>query len=231
MKTVYTLVLVIALQVIAMSQTQDNTGKQAKSILVSTTKRNSLKMENKSEEELTATKKELWIQRITELNKQIETLESLKEEVNKEINQFFVLNPKEASSIKAITEMIPDATRVLPADQVNADLFRKIEESVAAYRIFKEKYDQNKESINSFLITLQDKPYLSAKVNYLISQASYAKEMAEELREESEQLTDYSARLGNLGNAEEHEFIALSKQEEALSCFNTSSLASCKNKF
>src|SRR3989344_6232112 len=93
MKAIYTLMLVIAIQAIAMSQTQTNRINQAKNPLISTIKRNAAMKEaaliSKSDNS------EQFSKRIEQLNEQIIELENLKGKINDEINSFFVAQKKQ----------------------------------------------------------------------------------------------------------------------------------------
>ena len=267
MKTVYTLVMVIAIQVIAMGQMPGNQTGQVSKLLSPTIKRNSGKSVSKEE------RTEMLAKKIEELNSQIKTLESLKDEINNEINQFFLAknadvqpavesiiipttsgaassnnlpNPgqllKDASDLARKSNELRDEARTAGEEMkkqllissqnfIEMAVLKQIEASELAWIVTQEKFNRNKEEISALLFNYSDKPYICAQVNYLVSQATYAMQMATEIREEAKELTDNSAKLGNYGNAEENEFIALNKQEEALSYFGTSYVASCKKKF
>ncbi|HEY1040575.1 MAG TPA: hypothetical protein VGF30_14275 [Bacteroidia bacterium] len=263
MKTVYTLVMVIAIQVIAMCQTPGNQTGQVSKLLSPTIKRSSVKEASKEE------RSEMLAKRIEELNSQIKTLESLKDEINTEINQFFLAkntdvqpgvetfiipttsgaassNPdqllKDASDLTRKANELRDEARTAGEEMkkqllissqnfIEMAVLKQIEASELAWIVTQEKYNRNKEEISTLLFNYSDKPYICAQVNYLVSQATYAMQMATEIREEAKELTDNAVKLGNYGNAEENEFIALNKQEEALGYFGTSYVASCKKKF
>lgn len=265
--------LVIAIQVVAMSQMQENQINQVKNPLTMSVKRTKTTKQVVTPVVNEESVPEQFSKKITELNEQIVELEKLKQQINEEINTFFASQKKREEERNKLTNSIPITTSITlskaemityllnESDELNnsciqlrneankakggkrnelfaasksafeSALLKQIEASELSYLITKDKYNENMENLNTLLFNSQDKPYTCAKVNHLILQAAHSLQMAEEIREETKQLTDNSAKLGNLGNAEENEFMAITKQVEALSYFGTSYMASTKNKF
>ncbi|MDP2388542.1 MAG: hypothetical protein Q8M29_19365 [Bacteroidota bacterium] len=261
MKAIYTLVLVIAVQVIAMSQTQENRISQAKNPLISTIKRNTEMKESISTPK--PDNNSQFSKRIEQLNEQIIELESLKGKINDEINSFFITQQKQKEENDFVRNSSPETkTASLSKAEMIIYLLKEADELTkkgsqlrneariaygiqkkqfltAAQKVFDEaflkqieasqisgviangKFRENQQLINDLLSSNQDKYFLCAQVKNIVTEAERAMKLAAEIREESMAL-ESAAKLGGFGNAEEKEFVALDKQQEALSLFDES---------
>jgi len=92
---------------------------------------------------------------------------------------------------------------------------KQIEASEVAGKIASDKFDVNKQNIKGLISSNKASSSDIDKANELLSDSEIALKQANALREEANAMTNNAAKIGNLGNAEEKEQIALSKQKEA----------------
>ncbi len=93
---------------------------------------------------------------------------------------------------------------------------KQIEASEAGSKINIDKYDVNKENLQSLLATNNSPGEDAEKAKELMNEAEQSLKQAKAIREEANAINNNAAKIGNLGNAEEKELIALTKQNEAI---------------
>jgi hypothetical protein len=115
---------------------------------------------------------------------------------------------------------------VLESDDLSQTaLIKQTEASELAAKLNYKAYEQNSKTIAIlFAGHIKDVDSKDQAVN-LISDAARAMNTAKHLRVEARALENIAARLGYMGNAEEKEFIALSKQEKAIGVLEKASWA------
>jgi hypothetical protein len=115
---------------------------------------------------------------------------------------------------------------VLESDDLSQTaLIKQTEASELAAKLNYKAYEQNSKIIAIlFAGHIKDVDSKDQAVN-LISDAARAMNTAKHLRVEARALENIAARLGYMGNAEEKEFIALSKQEKAIGVLEKASWA------
>lgn len=136
-----------------------------------------------------------------------------------------ILNEADALSAKATTLRSEAKTKEgaekdkLIAEAVDLEKqsqIKQIEASEVGSKINIDKYDVNKENIETLLGTNKTDAATISQSKALIDEADQAIKQAKAIREEANAQTNNGAKIGNLGNAEEKEAIALAKQNEAL---------------
>ncbi len=93
---------------------------------------------------------------------------------------------------------------------------KQIEASELSAKITQGKVDVNKENAQTLFATNKSDEGTTSQAKALINEADQAIKQAKAIREEANATSNNSAKIGNLGNAEEKELIALNKQNEAL---------------
>lgn len=93
---------------------------------------------------------------------------------------------------------------------------KQIEASETSAKITQDKFDVNKENVQTLLATNKADEGSVNQSKALLEEAEQALKQAKAIREEANAMNNNSAKIGNLGNAEEKELIALNKQNEAL---------------
>ncbi len=93
---------------------------------------------------------------------------------------------------------------------------KQIQASELSAKITQDKYDVNKENVQSFLDAKKSDEGTMSQAKALMDEADQAIKQARAIREEANAIKNNAAKIGNLGNAEEKELIALNKQNEAL---------------
>lgn len=93
---------------------------------------------------------------------------------------------------------------------------KTIEASELSAKISNDKFDVNKENVQALLATNKADEATTTQAKGLMDEADQAIKQARAIREEANAVANNSAKIGNLGNAEEKELIALNKQNEAL---------------
>ncbi|MBP9068304.1 MAG: hypothetical protein KBG47_02270 [Bacteroidia bacterium] len=93
---------------------------------------------------------------------------------------------------------------------------KQIEASELSSKISLSKFDVNKENSQTLLATNKADEATVSQAKALMDEADQAIKQAKSIREEANATTNNSAKIGNLGNAEEKELIALNKQNQAL---------------
>ncbi|MBK7817091.1 MAG: hypothetical protein IPJ60_05640 [Sphingobacteriaceae bacterium] len=93
---------------------------------------------------------------------------------------------------------------------------KQIEASELSSKISLSKFDVNKENSQTLLATNKADEATVSQAKALLDEADQAIKQAKSIREEANATTNNSAKIGNLGNAEEKELIALNKQNQAL---------------
>ncbi len=93
---------------------------------------------------------------------------------------------------------------------------KQIEASAASGKIANEKFEVNKQNILGMANSGKAPSNQSEKAKELLAEAETNLKQAKALREEAAAMSNNSAKIGNLGNAEEKEQIALNKQQEAV---------------
>lgn len=98
-------------------------------------------------------------------------------------------------------------------------IFHQLEASKLAGLLAKQNFEENNDLIMVYLDSYVGKESVIREAKLLLSEAEFAMKLAREMREEAYSMADLSARLGNLGNAEEKEHQALEKQRKVLGKF------------
>lgn len=99
---------------------------------------------------------------------------------------------------------------------------KQIEASETSGKITLDKYDVNKENVQTLLATNKADAGSVNQAKALMDEAEQAIKQAKAIREEANAMNNNSAKIGNLGNAEEKELIALNKQNDALAILKNS---------
>jgi hypothetical protein len=98
----------------------------------------------------------------------------------------------------------------------NTGIMKQIEASKLAGIINQKAFNQNSKLIAIlFAAKIKDMDSKDQATNYVMD-ANIAMRSAKLMREEATQMTNLAAILGYMGNAEEKEFIALTRQEKAI---------------
>jgi hypothetical protein len=98
----------------------------------------------------------------------------------------------------------------------NTGIMKQIEASKLAGLINQKAFDQNAKLIAIlFASKIKDMDSKDQATNYVMD-ANIAMRSAKLMREEATQMTNLAAMLGYMGNAEEKEFVALTRQEKAI---------------
>jgi hypothetical protein len=93
---------------------------------------------------------------------------------------------------------------------------KQIEASELSANISMSKFEVNKENAQTLLALNKTDEATANQAKTLMEESELAIKQAKAIREEANANTNASAKIGNLGNAEEKELIALNKQNEAL---------------
>lgn len=93
---------------------------------------------------------------------------------------------------------------------------KQIEASELSSKISLSKFDVNKENAQTLFNTNKTDEGTVSQAKALMDEADQAIKQAKAIREEANATSNTSAKIGNLGNAEEKELIALNKQNQAL---------------
>jgi len=103
------------------------------------------------------------------------------------------------------------------ADTLDKQAEQKIiEASELSANISNSKFEVNKDNAQTLLATNKTDEATANQAKTLMEESELTLKQAKAIREEANANTNVSAKIGNLGNAEEKELIALNKQNEAL---------------
>ncbi len=119
---------------------------------------------------------------------------------------------KEADDLIFTTEKLKNELVSLQKKYIT----KKIEISLLKANISYEKFNLNKITIQNLVKKVSQQPLILNRSENLTSEAEYAIKLAKEIREEANAQFTAEAQLGEMSNAEEKEFFALSKQQEAI---------------
>ena len=132
---------------------------------------------------------------------------------------------KQAEELEAKAQALRNQAKLILLEAVNLDKKSEIKKIVASEvsgKLCNEKFVLNKQNADSLINNNKTSAATATQIKNLINAASREIKIAQEMREEAYFWSTNGAKLGSLSNAEEKEFLALDKLDEAMALLTKS---------